>query len=57
MPTEFSTSGKTASELENDALRAHLAENALVRARTFTWSRAARLTLRHLEGMLRPDES
>ncbi|MBK6510324.1 MAG: glycosyltransferase [Haliea sp.] len=37
--------------------RAHLAENALERARTFTWSRAARLTLRHLEGMLRPDES
>lgn len=43
--------------LENDALRAHLAENALERARTFTWSRAARLTLRHLEGLLRPDES
>ncbi len=43
--------------LENDALRAHLAENALDRARSFTWSRAARMTLRHLEDLLRADES
>jgi glycosyltransferase involved in cell wall biosynthesis len=42
--------------LENDALRAHLSETALARAETFTWKRAARLTLRHLEGMLRPND-
>jgi glycosyltransferase involved in cell wall biosynthesis len=41
--------------LENDALRAHLSENALARAQTFTWRRAARLTLRHLEDLLRTD--
>jgi glycosyltransferase involved in cell wall biosynthesis len=43
--------------VENDALRAHLAENALERARTFTWRRAARLTLGHLEGLCREDDS
>jgi len=42
--------------VENDALRAHLSENALARAHTFTWRRAARLTLQHLEGLLRADD-
>jgi glycosyltransferase involved in cell wall biosynthesis len=39
--------------VENDALRAKLSSNALVRARTFTWQRAAQLTLTHLEAMSR----
>lgn len=43
--------------VENDALRTHLAENALDRARSFSWNRAARLTLRHLEGLRQADDS
>lgn len=37
--------------VENDALRAQLSANALVRARSFTWQRAAQLTLAYLEAM------
>lgn len=37
--------------VENQALRAQLSANALARAGTFTWERAAKLTLRHLEAM------
>ncbi|MEZ5504053.1 MAG: glycosyltransferase family 1 protein [Halioglobus sp.] len=39
--------------VENDDLRAQLASNALSRASTFTWRRAAQLTLAHLEAMHR----
>jgi glycosyltransferase involved in cell wall biosynthesis len=39
--------------VENDELRAHLSANALARAKLFTWERAARLTLAHLEAMPR----
>jgi len=39
--------------VENDALRARLSSVALERAKEFTWERAARLTLAHLEGMCR----
>jgi glycosyltransferase involved in cell wall biosynthesis len=37
----------------NDELRARLSANALAQARLFTWERAARLTLSHLEAMPR----
>jgi glycosyltransferase involved in cell wall biosynthesis len=37
--------------IENSALRNQLSSNALIRAQGFTWERAARLTLGHLEGM------
>lgn len=36
---------------ENHSLRERLSANALVRARQFTWKRAAQLTLSHLEAM------
>lgn len=39
--------------VENDALRARLSANALARAKLFTWERAARMTLAHLEAMAR----
>jgi glycosyltransferase involved in cell wall biosynthesis len=39
--------------VENGTLRAQLSANALVRARSFTWQRAAQLTLTHLEAMSR----
>jgi glycosyltransferase involved in cell wall biosynthesis len=39
--------------VENDALRARLSANALEQARQFTWERAARMTLSHLEAMPR----
>jgi len=38
--------------VENDSLRAQLSSNALARAQTFTWQRAALLTLAHLEAMI-----
>jgi glycosyltransferase involved in cell wall biosynthesis len=38
---------------ENAELRARLSSNALARAREFTWERAARMTLKHLESMHR----
>ncbi|CAA0078915.1 Mannosylfructose-phosphate synthase [Halioglobus japonicus] len=37
--------------VENAALRARLSANAVARSRAFTWERAARLTLRHLENL------
>ncbi len=37
--------------VENDTLRGQLSANALVRANSFTWQRAAQLTLTHLEAM------
>lgn len=36
---------------EDAELRSRLSSNALARARSFTWERAARLTLRHLEAL------
>jgi glycosyltransferase involved in cell wall biosynthesis len=39
--------------VENTELRARLSANALARAKLFTWERAARLTLTHLEAMPR----
>jgi len=39
--------------VENDTLRARLSANALARAGSFTWQRAAQLTLTHLEAMSR----
>ena len=39
--------------VENDTLRMQLSSNARVRARGFTWQRAAHLTLTHLESMSR----
>ncbi len=39
--------------VENAELRRRLSSNALARAREFTWERAARLTLKHLESMHR----
>jgi glycosyltransferase involved in cell wall biosynthesis len=39
--------------VENDELRARLSANASVRARMFTWERAARMTMAHLEAMPR----
>lgn len=39
--------------VENDELRAKLSANALVRARMFTWERAARMAMGHLEAMSR----
>tara|TARA_B110000503_G_scaffold30128_1_gene48729 strand:+ start:36484 stop:37662 length:1179 start_codon:yes stop_codon:yes gene_type:complete len=39
--------------VKNAELRARLSSNALARAREFTWERAARLTLKHLESMHR----
>jgi glycosyltransferase involved in cell wall biosynthesis len=39
--------------VENKTLRSQLSSNALVRAKGFTWQRAARLTLTHLEAMSR----
>lgn len=37
--------------VENDTLRAQLSSNAKARAQSFTWERAAQLTLTHLEAM------
>jgi glycosyltransferase involved in cell wall biosynthesis len=37
--------------VENDALRGQLSSNAKARAQSFTWERAAQLTLTHLEAM------
>ncbi len=39
--------------VKDDALRARLSANALARAPAFTWERAARMTLAHLEAMAR----
>lgn len=39
--------------VENSELRARLSANALARAKLFTWERAARMTLAHLEAMPR----
>jgi glycosyltransferase involved in cell wall biosynthesis len=39
--------------VENTELRAQLSANALARAPVYTWDRAARLTLGHLEGLRR----
>jgi glycosyltransferase involved in cell wall biosynthesis len=39
--------------VENDALRARLSVNALAQASLFSWERAARMTLAHLEAMPR----
>lgn len=39
--------------VENDELRAQLSAKALARAQLFTWERAARMTLQHLENMPR----
>jgi len=38
---------------QDDELRARLSANGLVRAKTFTWSRAAQLALQHIENMAR----
>ena len=46
-----SISGAMIEMVENDTLRSQLSTNALVRARGFTWQRAAKLTLSHLEAM------
>ena len=39
--------------VENESLRSRLSAVAVERAREFTWERAARMTLAHLEGMYR----
>jgi len=41
------------SIVEDDALQSRLSINALSRAESFTWERAARLTIEHLEAMQR----
>jgi glycosyltransferase involved in cell wall biosynthesis len=53
-PFEVETISRAISEMvENATLREQLAINALANARTFTWQRAAQLTLTHLEAMRR----
>jgi glycosyltransferase involved in cell wall biosynthesis len=53
-PFDAQTISKAIIEMvENTTLRARLSSNALARAQEFTWERAARLTLTHLENMLR----